>query len=338
MAILGDLFQSVDIWDMVLLSSIIIMGISYVDRNRWTPLVRAAGMVLFASFWASQVIVYLDPSHPDVINGVMSFLGVLFFLFIAVHFYLDFRWEERTRSLQWLLRTSFLTGSAYFILEHITVTQGALIYAVAWLTYWVLLLFGHDVTMQEGFPEMGQGLVIGSEHAVGLSIRIVFACTAALAVFLFSAAILATRTDRKEWEPWAFKEISRVRENPTMLGRFKENGIRNLLKMTDTERKVRALLIVVPIIFITNIFRNVAVIALVYGGTMSFYDAHNVYSKILSLTMMLFLTWVLFEHLPELQEDLMGLFDLTKRVKKGMMVNGRLDLKYVKARKKKGEE
>jgi exosortase/archaeosortase len=66
---------------------------------------------------------------------------------------------------------------------------------------------------------------------------------------------------------------------------------------------------------------------------MEFYDAHNIYAKILSLVMMIFLTWVLFELLPELQEDMMGLFDLTKRVKKGMMVDGRLDLKYIEKKK-----
>jgi hypothetical protein len=42
---------------------------------------------------------------------------------------------------------------------------------------------------------------------------------------------------------------------------------------------------------------------------------------------------VLFEMLPELQEDMMGLFDLTKRVRKGMIVDGRLDLKYIQKKK-----
>jgi hypothetical protein len=45
--------------------------------------------------------------------------------------------------------------------------------------------------------------------------------------------------------------------------------------------------------------------------------------------MMMFLTWVLFEYMPELQENMVGLFDLRMRFKKGMIRNGRVDLKYV---------
>ncbi|MCK5773824.1 MAG: hypothetical protein KAH57_08550, partial [Thermoplasmata archaeon] len=99
---------------------------------------------------------------------------------------------------------------------------------------------------------------------------------------------------------------------------------------SDSQRKWGAFLIVIPIIFITNIFRNVGVIAVVFGGTMDFYVAHNYYAKFMSLGMMMFLTWVLFEYLPELQENLIGLFDLTKRVRKGMNRNGRVDMRYLR--------
>jgi exosortase/archaeosortase family protein len=170
-----------------------------------------------------------------------------------------------------------------------------------------------------------------------LPISIVFACTAALSLLLFSFAALVTRTNRDEWEPWAKKEIERLKGRGSPLARSKVYGLRNLLRMTDAQRKSRAIVVAVLLIFFTNIFRNVGVVAMVYDGHMSFDLAHGMYAKALSLIMMLFLTWVLFEHLPELQEDLMGLVDLTKRVKKGMIVNGRLDLKYVGATRKDGD-
>lgn len=330
--IIETFLEQVRWWDLAFfIPALLLMGYSYKDRGKYTDLFRAAGMFLFGLFWFSQVSFFLDPLHRDIINGMMSLLGGIFFIFIAVHFYLDFRWKENTKSIRWLLRTSFLTGSAYFVFEHIPLTQGALIYIVAWPTYWLLRLFGHNVVLDPAFPaEYGSGMVISSgEPFVDVPIRIVFACTAALALFLFVSAVIATRTNRNEWKGWAKKEMKRLKGSRNILDIGKRNGIKNIYRMSDKQRKLYAMIAVVPIIFVSNLFRNVAVIAATYTEIMTFEDAHNVYAKILSLVMMVYLTWVLFELLPELQEDVMGLFDLTKRVKKGMMKNGRLDLKYI---------
>jgi exosortase/archaeosortase family protein len=320
------------LWDLAfLLPSLVLMGLGYRYRGKWTGPVRALGMAVFGVFWFSQVGVYLDPDHMDLINGIMSLAGGFFFLFIGFHFYLDHIWKERTKSIEWLLRTSFLTGSAYFILENIPITQGALIYIVAWPTYWILGWFGHDVNLGTDFPsEVGTGMAITSaDPGTTIAIRIVFACTAALALFLFTSAVVAVNTDKKEWSGWARRELKRTASSRNLWTRGKRNGIKNILRMTDGQRKIYAIAVVVPLIFVSNLFRNVAVIAATFTGTLSFHDAHNIYAKILSLVMMIYLTWVLFELLPELQEDVMGLFDLTKRTKKGMMKDGRLDLKYI---------
>ncbi len=319
-------------WDIAFFfPSLVLMGIGYAERGKWTRVIRGIGMVFFGFFWFTQVSVYLDPGHTDLINGIMSLLGGFFFLFIGFQFFLDHVWNERTKSIEWLLRTSFLTGGAYFVLEHIPLSQGALIYIVAWPTYWILRLFGHNVIIHDNFPtEVGGGITITSgDPGADLAIRIVFACTAALALFLFTAAVLAVKTNRKEWEGWARKELKRTEGAKSFWTKGKRNSIKNILRMTDGQRKIYAIAVVVPLIFFSNLFRNVAVIAATFTGTLSFYDAHNIYAKILSLVMMIFLTWLLFELLPELQEDVMGLFDLTKRVKKGMMKDGRLDLKYI---------
>jgi exosortase/archaeosortase family protein len=319
-------------WDLAFfIPALVLMGFGYADRGKYTKLIRGAGMLLFGLFWFSQVSVYLEPDHTDLINGIMSMVGGFFFLFMGFHFFLDHIWKERTKSIEWLLRTSFLTGGAYFVFEHIPFTQGALIYIVAWPTYWILRIFGHDVIIQDRFPsEIGGGMAITSaDPGADMAIRIVFACTAALALFLFTSAVVAVDTNRKEWEGWAKKELKRTKNSKSIWTKGKRNGIKNILKMTDSQRKLYAVAMVVPLIFVSNLFRNVAVIAATFTGTLSFYDAHNIYAKILSLVMMIYLTWVLFELLPELQEDVMGLFDLTKRVKKGMMKDGRVDLKYI---------
>lgn len=330
-----SMIETIRLWDLVLLlPSLVILGLSYKNWWKFSPLLRGTGSFLFGLYWLIQVFVFLDPSHPDVVNGVISLLGFLFFSYIAWHCYLDHKWVEETKSIGWLMRMAFITGSAYFVLEHIPVTQGFLIYIVAWLTYGVLILFGHDVTIQAGFPlGINEGLSIPSGDPADTEIRIVFACTAALAMFLFTAAIVATRTDKKEWKGWARKELKKTKDSTSLWTRSRRKGIKNILRMSDRERKIRAFFYVIPIIFIANIFRNVGVISVTYGGILPFYDAHNFYAKFLSLLLMIFFTWILFEMLPELQEDMMGLFDLTKRVKKGMMVDGRLDLKYIEKKK-----
>ncbi len=330
--ILSTYIEGLKWWDLsFFIPSLILMAIGYTNRCKWSNLIRAGGMALFGLFWFSQVSFFLDPAHTDIINGLMSLMGGFFFLFIAFHFYLDHKWNESTKSINWLLRTSVLTGGSYFIFEHIPITQGALIYIVAWPTYWILKLFGHDYPIQDHFPTIyGDGIYIyPGDPGFDFSIRIVFACTAALALFLFVSAVIATRTDRSEWKGWAHKELRITKGSKNLFDIGKRNGIKNILRMSNARRKIYAILIVVPLIFITNLFRNVAVIAATYTGTLEFDDAHNIYAKILSLVMMVYLTWVLFELLPELQEDVMGLFDLLKRVKKGMIKNGRLDLKYI---------
>ncbi len=320
---------------LLYIPSMILMGVSYNDRGRYTPLIRGGGTALFSLYWITQIPAFLGGPEPDIVNAIMSLLGVFFFLFITYHFLLDFRWGEDTKALQWVVRTSLITGWAYLILENVQITQGVIIYVVALLTYYILILLGHDIIMEAGLPTaIGDGVTIFSADPNDITITIVFACTAALALFLFSGAIFATETNKDEWRPWARREIRRNR-NGNMFQRSRRNGIINMMKLSDRQRKWRAFLIVIPIIFITNIFRNVGVIAVVFGGVMDFYVAHNYYAKFMSLGMMMFLTWVLFEYLPELQENLIGLFDLTKRVRKGMIKNGRVDLKYLT---KKGEQ
>ncbi len=323
----------------VLIPSLVILLVTYSPIGRFTAPLRGVGSALFGIYWALMVPYFMGLQDPDIVNAAMSGMGAALFWFIAYQLYLDFKWKEDTRSIEWLLRMSALTGTFYLVSEHVPVVQGALIYMVAHLTGAVLDISGFTYTVQSGFPsEIGEGLEIRSFDPDSETIRIVFACTAALALFLFTAAIISTRTDRNEWVPWARKELARLKGSPSILAKSKRWGLLNILRMSDNRRKLMAFLAVVPLIFVVNIFRNVGVILAVNGGLMDFYTAHNVIAKALSLGMMIFLTWILFEYLPELQENMVGLFDLRHRFKKGMIKNGRVDLKYVTPGKKPTEE
>jgi exosortase/archaeosortase family protein len=320
---------------LLLVPSLVFLIATYNSKGKWAKIVRMLGSILFALYWLMMVPSFMMLEDPDVVNAAMSGMGAALFLFIAYQLYLDHKWNEDTRSIEWLLRMSALTGTFYLVSEHVPVVQGALIYVVAHLTGAVLDISGFTYIVQPGFPsEIGEGLEIRSFDPDSETIQIVFACTAALALFLFTAAIISTRTDRNEWVPWARKELARLKRSPSILARSKRWGILNILRMSDNRRKLMAFLAVVPLIFVVNIFRNVGVILAVNGGLMDFYTAHNIVAKALSLGMMIFLTWILFEYLPELQENMVGLFDLRYRFKKGMIKNGRVDLKYVTPVKK----
>jgi len=329
-SLLGDPILGTTWEEMLfLIPSLVILLAFYSRWSRYTSLFRAAGSVLFGLFWATQVPVYLH-GEPDIVNAAFCAAGALLFLFIALQLYFDHAWNEQTLSVEWLLRMSALTASFYFVTEHIPIVQGAFIFVVAHLTYRVLALSGSDVAVQSGFPtEVGEGLAIFSGDPHDDTISIVFACTAALAIFLFAAAIVSTRTDKNEWLPWARKELKRTKGTRSFMERTRRWGILNTMRMSDRDRKIAAFLATVPLIFVVNIFRNVGVIVASYGDLMDFYTAHNIVAKVLSLVMMMFLTWVLFEYLPELQENMVGLFDLRMRFRRGMIKNGRVEMKYV---------
>ena len=78
-------------------------------------------------------------------------------------------------------------------------------------------------------------------------------------------------------------------------------------------RRLRAFLITVPVIYILNLMRNGIVTWLTYTATMDFDPAHNYVGKGGSLFALVFLAVATFSILPELHDNILGLFDLPKR-------------------------
>jgi archaeosortase A (PGF-CTERM-specific) len=80
--------------------------------------------------------------------------------------------------------------------------------------------------------------------------------------------------------------------------------------------KKRALVffILVPVVWLVNLFRNAIVIILVHENGFDYFDfAHNVIGKGLSLVSLIILVLVAFIQVPELYEDINGLFELPWR-------------------------
>jgi len=79
---------------------------------------------------------------------------------------------------------------------------------------------------------------------------------------------------------------------------------------------------------LTNLLRNAALIYVVYEDKLSFEMAHNVLTKIMSLALMLFMLLLLFDVLPELQENVLGLLDVFRFRKKDNVMDGFVELDF----------
>ena len=84
----------------------------------------------------------------------------------------------------------------------------------------------------------------------------------------------------------------------------------------DQKKRVMIFALFVPVIWITNLIRNALVMILVAdNGTDYFEFAHNYIGKTMSLIILVVLILIAFWKVPELYEDINGLFDLPWRNK-----------------------
>jgi archaeosortase A len=90
-------------------------------------------------------------------------------------------------------------------------------------------------------------------------------------------------------------------------------GMIGALPKINITRRLAALSITVFPIYFLNLIRNAGVIILVGGNITSFGIAHNVIAKIGSLIVLIILLFITFKIVPELYDELMCIFNLTKR-------------------------
>jgi len=232
---------------------------------------------------------YLDIA--DIVNALFAAAALPFFGYLAYHEYLSYEWDEVYTPLRWLGATVVLAGGIYFAVDRVPYLSGALIKMVADQSAWVITeLFGFHVNA--GAIDYGTNQLwfrAGSGHeqvrvpfnAVdemdeGAShINIILACTALQSMIVFIGGILSTRA--------------------------------------PNDRRLKAFMITVPVIYLLNLLRNAIVAWLSYSGTMDFDPAHNYVGKGGSLVALVFLAVATFTILPEMHDNILGLFDITKR-------------------------
>lgn len=273
-------------------SSLVLLGISYFLRkksliNKKASFIAIFGWIFFGIYWITYVPHFIHIY--DYVNAGFCLVALPFFSYLAYHEYLSIKWREdlkeddqSLRSLNFIAGASFIAGTIYFLIDTIPVLSGYLIKMVSEQTEFILDVFGYETTAREidysgnglWFRENKDMIGVTMEHGNYNNITIVLACTAIQSIMIFFGAIFCTKAEKnKKW---------------------------------------KAFLLTVPVIYVLNLIRNAGVIYLAYEK-IDMDVAHNWIGKGGSLIALIILSFLTFNILPELHENILGLFDLPKR-------------------------
>lgn len=267
---------------------IALLGVGFLVRGPRSHVLRAVGWVLFGLYWPFQAPEYFWPTHttePDPINGWFTLLGPLFLFWIAWHELRSYTWGEDPRALRWFAGASAISAATYFIIYEIPAVTKWIIYQTAVQSAWLYnVVFWHGVHRASVVQDAAGDAHIflpGGEYAV----TVVLACTAIQSMMIFVGAIACL--------------------------------------VAPSRRKAWAYAASVPTIYFLNLFRNAGII---YGykdlnwgpfGIDSFEWMHSYVGKIGSLVALILIALAVFMLLPELHSNILDLFDLRKRRKRG---------------------
>lgn len=288
--------------------SLVLLGWGFFSRARPRHLVRAAGFVLFGFYWGSQAMRLYAAEAGDFVNALFAMFGVFFFNYFAYHELVSYQRGEDPRALAWLTGTAFITTGVYFVTHKIAFISQWLILRVSEQTEWLLLAFGQPVVRCGGDPDGSLIYYPTNPELECLSggffpIQIILACTAIQSIMIFAGGILALK--------------------PPRLGEGVSGKASQFekLKPTYASRRLWALLLTVPLIYVLNLFRNVIIIwmsgqeeaVLFSSNDAAFWFSHNVIGKGGSLVAMIIIAFIVFQILPELYDSIIGLLDLKER-------------------------
>ena len=229
--------------------------------------------ILRMSGWA-VVGLYWFSRAPTYLGGEDQFNALGAGLALPIFLYLAF---QEYKSYQWdddYPPLRFVTGAMF-----IAGMGYFLIQNVPVLSRMMIEIVAHQSVWLAnlGGYDFGVGAV-GTEGAAltGVPIVIVLECTAIQAYFVTAAFLFGCRGDKM--------------------------------------KRMASFCIIAPVVWTVNLFRNAIVIIMVYEQGEGVFDfAHNVLGKGLSLIALILLIIVAFVNVPELYEDINGLFELPWR-------------------------
>ncbi len=263
--------------DILLWIGIVLMLYGYLWK-RYKHETRITAYILLGLFWVAEAPYFLSIS--DHVNAALCVIALPLFGYFAYNENLSKEWAEDPEVMRFLAGSISIAMLIYYFVQRIPLVSGALIKVVSDHTAWVLQLMGYSFTSGPinyvGNPmwyRANNNEIIVAIRGSG--INIILACTA-LQTFAPAFSMIYTTT-------------------------------------TATIKKAKALLIVIPALYLANIGRNVLVIYLTYEGITSFDMAHNQIAKTGSVIVLVILLFIVFELMPEFHENIMNILRLPKR-------------------------
>ncbi len=247
------------------------------ERNKHIH--RAAGYVFFGLFWIGEVPAYLAIN--DYFNAFFTFIGLPAFGYLAYQEYLSKKWDQDPEVLRFLAGGVSIASLVYFGVDRVPILSGYLIQMITDQTVWLTNLLGYEFSAAAidyaGNPWFYKTNPGGSINVPidGVNITIVMACTGLQAMAVGGSFVYSTAS--------------------------------------DTDKKIKSLLILIPTIYIANLFRNLMVIYFTVEGIFSFEVAHNQIAKTFSVVVLIALLLIVFEIMPKFHENIMKTARLIKR-------------------------
>ncbi|MFP4142055.1 MAG: archaeosortase A [Thermoplasmata archaeon] len=231
---------------------------------------RAAGYVLYGLFWITSIPSYLKID--DYFNAFFTAIALPAFIYVAYHEYLSKKWDEDPEVMRFLAGGASIASLIYFGFHRIPLLSGFLIKSVTEQTVWAMNALGYDFSAG-AIDYAGNPLFYRtSSESInvpvnGTNIVIILACTGLQAIAVAASFIYST--------------------------------------VTENIKKIKSLSVLIPTIYIANIFRNMMVLYLVEEGIFSFEVAHNQVAKTFSVLVMIVLFIVVFEIMPKFHDNIM---------------------------------
>lgn len=267
----------IEIFDVFLWIGIITLLIGYLFKYHFHKL-RMIGFSFIGIFWVGEVPYYIHIN--DYVNAGLAFFALPLFVYFAYHEYLSKKWDEDPEVMRFLAGGISIASLIYFGVQRIPAVSGFLIRLIAEQTTWMTDLMGYS--FNAGAVEyVGNPLFYRVNHESiyvpieGSGINIILACTALQTLAAAGALLYVTTADRIV--------------------------------------KIKSMLLVLPTIYIANIFRNAMVIYLTNEGIVSFDLAHNEIAKTGSVILLIVLLLLVFEMMPQFHENIMSVITLYKR-------------------------
>ncbi|MCK4613582.1 MAG: archaeosortase A, partial [Thermoplasmata archaeon] len=207
------------------------------------------------------------------VNAAYCLLGFPLFLFLICHEGLSIKWGDDPSSLSFMAGTVGISAGMYFLIDTFPWVAAFFVWTTAFFSAGFLSALGYEAHV--GGVHYGEIIRVPIYHGDQQEISIILACTAIQSIVIFIAAIWTTKADR--------------------------------------DRKWKAFLYTVPVIIVLNIVRMAAVIYLVYEGITDFNTAHNYLSRMGSMLVLIVLAFYMFDILPELHDNIIGIPGLVKR-------------------------